>query len=182
MGGGSAWSLTGPSTWQRGRRGARQGDCGGAGGAWCVQWPTSSALALALSATPNDRGCSRCTQKIMNKRRLRAPGRRAVRAVTGRETAESVIFGAVAPCTGGVRAVSGPGRVSGRSARRLGRAGCRRGGGEGPGRLAGFGRGTVLEGLPITVPEGAVRPMSCPQHRQACHPLPRALRVRIALA
>ena len=58
---------------------------------------------------------------------------------------ESVIFGAVAPCAGGVRAVSGPGRVPGRSARRLGRAGCRRSGGEGPGRLAGFGRGTVLE-------------------------------------
>ena len=62
-----------------------------------------------------------------------------------KQTAESVRLGAVAPCVGGMRAVSGPGRVSGRSARRLGRAGCRRGGGEGPGRVAGFGRGTVLQ-------------------------------------
>ena len=81
------------------------------------------------------------------KKRLRAPGRRAGRVVTGRETEESVRLGAVAPCVGGMRAVSGPGRVSGRSARRLGRAGCRRGGGEGPGRVAGVGRGTVLEKL-----------------------------------
>ena len=58
---------------------------------------------------------------------------------------ESVRFGAVVPCVGGVRAVSGPHGVSGRLARCLGRAGCRRGGGEGPGRVAGFGRGTVLE-------------------------------------
>ena len=67
--------------------------------------------------------------------------------MTGRETTESVRSGVVAPCVDGMRAVSGPGRVSGRSARRLGRAGCRRGGGEGPGRVAGIGRGTMLEKL-----------------------------------
>ena len=96
------------------------------------------------------------------KKRLRAPGRRAGPVVAGREREESVRLGAVAPCVGGMRAVSGPGRVSGRSARRLGRAGCRRGGGEGPGRVAGIGRGTVLEKLRF----GAFRAKSAmPRHR-----------------
>ena len=47
---------------------------------------------------------------------------------------------------GGLRGA--PGRPE-RSARRLGRAGCRRGGGEGPGRVAGTGRGAVLEKLRV---------------------------------
>ena len=110
------------------------------------------------------------------KKRLRAPGRRAVRAVTGRETAQLVKFGVVAPCVGGVRAVSGPGRVPGRSARRLGRAGCRRGGGEGPGWVAGIGRGTGPPAFPIGAPTatapalggGAAElppPRDAPRHR-----------------
>ena len=39
-----------------------------------------------------------------------------------------------------------------RSARRLGRAGCRRGGGEGPGWVAGIGRGTGPPAFPIGAP------------------------------
>ena len=71
---------------------------------------------------------------------------------SGRETAGSVRFGVVAPCVGGVRAASGPHRVLRRSARRLGRAGCRRGGGEGPGWVAGIGRGTGPPTFPIGAP------------------------------
>ena len=51
-----------------------------------------------------------------------------------------------------MRAVSGPGRVPGRSARRLGRAGCRRGGGEGPWWVVGIGRGTGPPAFPIGAP------------------------------
>ena len=82
------------------------------------------------------------------------------------------------PCVGGMRAVTGPGRVSGRSSRRLGRAGCRRGGGEGSGWVAGnvIGRGTGPPAFPIGAPAatapalggGAAElppPRDAPRHR-----------------
>jgi hypothetical protein len=137
---------------------------------WCISGQIGHATAPPAACT-NGHPRVRCLDgahqahpgaHFRAKKRLRPPGRRAVRVVTGRETAGSVRFGAVAPCVGGMRAVSGPGRVSGRSARRLGRAGCRRGGGEGPGRVAGIGRGTVLEKLRF----GAFRAKSAmPRHR-----------------
>ena len=122
---------------------------------WCILGQIGHAMTPPAACT-NGHPRARCLNgahqahrgaHFRAKKRPQAPARRMGCVVTGRETAESVRFGAVTPCVGGVRAVSGPGRVSGRSARRLGRAGCRRDGGEGPGRVAGIGRGAVLEKL-----------------------------------
>ena len=137
---------------------------------WCISGQIGHATPSPAACT-NDHPRVRCFDGAHQSHRgahfrakgwLRAPARRTGRVVTGQETTRFARFGAAAPRAGGVRATSGPHRVSGRSARRLGLAGCRCGGGEGPGWVAGIGRGRVLEKLRF----GAFRAKSAmPRHR-----------------
>ena len=91
---------------------------------WCISGQIGHATAPPAAGTkgPPRVRCLNGAHQAHRKahfratKRLRAPGRRAGRVVTRRETAQSVRLGAVAPCVGGMRAVSGPSRVSGRLA------------------------------------------------------------------